>query len=314
MKKLKFTIWLLLVLGIGLKAQVSPESIVIKVPSMPSDCTEKVAWDNFFEQLNKLKTEVREEISLRKSKAKSNSKGLDEQAAKNMMNQMGYSVSDADIQKMKTASKEQKKAIADKMLQQNMNMSVEEAKKVSKMSPEAQKAWGEAMSTEMMAEAQANPDKSKAAQMNNMNMYEMVQEQSQLAQKMQAGIMKFEEKLAEFNLIKDKASQEYEKCCEDIDKKYAGMVNRTLGTEHYESIKIEKESCFQNFGCKMIPTQKALFDERFKDIVASGNDYNRMDVLTNELASATTGSKKEIYEPGLMYLETLYEFFSHFGN
>jgi hypothetical protein len=301
--------------GLLLKAQiVNPEMVVNKMPVITIDVCKKEVREQFLKQVDLLKKEVEEEISLRKSKSKSNSKGFDEQAAKNMMNQHGMSVSDADIQKMKTAGKEEKKAMADQMMQQYMNMSVDEAKKAAKMSPEAQKAWGEAMSTEMMAEAQANPEKNKAIQKSNMNMFELVQEQSQLAQKIQVGVMKFEEKLAEFNLLKDKASQEYEKCCADIDKKYAGMVNHTLGDEYYETIRIQKEACYQNYCSSKTPQYKALLDERFKEIVASGNDYNRMDVLTNELASATTGSKKEIYEPGLMYLEALKEYMDLLEN
>jgi hypothetical protein len=295
-------------------AQIKPETIVTEMPVITTDICKKEVREQFFKQVDKLQAEVEEEITLRKSKSKTNSKGLDEQAAKNMMKQSGYNVSDADIQKMKNANKEEKQAMAMAMIQQNMNMSVDEAKKASKMNPEAQKAWAEAMSTEMMAEAQTNPEKNKAAQKNNMGMYEMAQEQSELAQKIQAEAMKFEEKLAEFNKIKEKANLEYNKCCDDIDKKYAAMVNHTLGDEYAETIRIQKESCSQNYCDFLIPKYKTLMDERFHDIVDSGDDYNRMEVLTNELAGATTGSKKEIYQPGLIYLEALKEYMENLEN
>jgi hypothetical protein len=107
---------------------------------------------------------------------------------------------------------------------------------------------------------------------------------------------------------------EYKKCCDDIDKKYASMVNHTLGDEYAETIRIQKESCYQNYCGLTTPKYKTLMDERFHDIVDSGDDYNRMEVLTNELAGATTGSKKEIYQPGLIYLEALKEYMENLEN
>lgn len=56
------------------------------------------------------------------------------------MKQQGMSFSDTDIQKMKTASKEEKRALAEKMMQGNINMSVEEAQKESKISDTGKKA------------------------------------------------------------------------------------------------------------------------------------------------------------------------------
>ena len=87
---------------------VNPEIVVNEMPVITIGVCKKEVREQFLNKVDKLKTEVEEEITLRKSKSKTNSKGLDEQAAKNMMNQMGYSVSDAEIQKMKTASKEEK--------------------------------------------------------------------------------------------------------------------------------------------------------------------------------------------------------------
>lgn len=306
--KTKIAILFFMSFGSVLNAQfVNPDIVVNEMPVITMTVCKKEVREQFLKQVYKLKTEVEEEITQRRSKSKANSKGIDEQAAKNMMKQSGYNVSDADIQKMKTVSKEEKKAMAEKMMQQNMNMSVDEAKKVSKMSKEGQKAWAEGMSTEMMADAQANPDKNKAAQKKNMNMYELAQEQSQLAQKIQLSSQKFAEQLEEFNKLKEKTTNEYNACVKKVDKDFENKVNHVLGDEYYESIKLQKETCYQTYCGYLIPKYKAILLDRFNTMVAMGDDYNRMDVLANELASATTGSKKEVYEPGLMYLEALKE-------
>lgn len=295
-------------------AQTKPETFISDMPVITNSVCNYESREQFLNEVIHLKTELSKEIARRKNSAKQNTRGMDEKAAKNMMNQMGYSVSDADIQKMKTASKEEKKALADKMMQQNMNMSMDEIQRVSKMSDAGKQAWAEGMSTEMMADAKANPDKYKAPQKISMGMYEMTMEQSQLAQKIQAGIMKFEEKLTEFNNIKEKAFLDHNKCCDEIDKKYADMVNHTLGDEYAETIRIQKESCYQSYCGFLIPKYKTLMDERYRDIVASGDDYNRMDVLSNELSSATTDSENETFEPGLTYLEALKEYMNHLEN
>jgi hypothetical protein len=290
---------------------VNPEIVVNEMPVITIGVCKKEVREQFLKQVDKLKTEVEEEITLRKSKSKANSKGLDEQAAKNMMKQSGYNVSDADIQKMKTASKEEKQAMAMAMMQQNMNMSVEEAQKASKMSPEAQKAWSEAMSTEMMAEAQTNPDKNKAIQKSNMNMVELAQEQSQIAQKIQLSSQKFAEQLEEFNKLKEKTLNEYEACLKKVDKDYENKINFDLGSTYAEAIETQKNACYQACCGFLTPKYHAILLERFNTMIALGDDYNRMDVLSNELASATTGTNKKVIEPGLTYLEALLDYIVH---
>jgi hypothetical protein len=311
---MKTSLGLLVFLLVGFIANaqfVNPEIVVNEMPVITIGVCKKEVREQFLKQVLKLKTEVEEEITLRKSKSKANSKGLDEQAAKNMMKQSGYNVSDADIQKMKNASKEEKKAMAMAMMQQNMNMSVDEAKKVSKMSKEGQKAWGEGMSTEMMADAQANPDKNKAAQKNNMTMFELSQEQSQIAQKIQLVTRKFDEQLEEFNKLKEKTLNEFEACLKKVDKDYQNKTNFDLGSTYAEAIEYQQNSCYQTCCGYLTPKYSSILLERFNAMIALGDDYNRMDVLTNELASATTGTNKKVIEPGLTYLEALLDYIVH---
>ena len=307
-----FSTLLILLVALIVKAQIlTPEMVAIRMPAISIVVCKKEGRQQFLKQVDQLKTDVEEEITRRKDKSKSNSKGMDEQAAKNMMNQMGYSVSSSDMQKMKTATKEEKKAMAMAMMQQNTNMSVDEAKKVSKMSKEGQKAWAEGMSTEMMADAQANPDKNKAAQKNNMNMFELAQEQSQIAQKIQLVTRKFDEQLEEFNKLKEKTLNEFEACLKKVGKDYENKINFDLGSSYAEAMEYQKNSCYQNCCGFLTPKYNAVLLDWFNAMIALDDDYNRMDVLTNELASATTGTNKKVIEPGLTYLEALLDYIIH---
>ncbi|MDO9253985.1 MAG: hypothetical protein Q7U54_00630 [Bacteroidales bacterium] len=309
--KVPITILFFLIATIAIQAQTNPELVVIEMPVITINVCKKEIREQFLKKVDKLKAEVAEEITRRKTDSKKGQAGFDEQAAKNMSNQAGIPVSNADMQKMKNATKEEKQAMAMAMMNQNMNMPVDEAKKASKMSKEGQTAYGEAMSTEMMADAQANPDKNKAAQKNNMSMSEMAMEQSQLAQKIQLKSQKFDEQLIEFNKLKAKTKVECDTCIAKIDREFANKENHTLGDEYYESIKLQKETCYQIYCGFLTPKYNTILLERFNTIVALGDDYNRMDVLENELASATSGSKKEISEPGLKYLEALMDYMVH---
>lgn len=74
------------------------------------------------------------------------------------------------------------------------------------------------MSTEIMADAQANLNKNKAAQKNNISMFELVQEQCGIAEKVQAGVLKIEQQLEEFNQLMEEKKREYEACMAPIVK------------------------------------------------------------------------------------------------
>jgi hypothetical protein len=137
-------------------------------------------------------------------------------------------------------------------------------------------------------------------------MAEMAMEQSQIAQKIQLKTLRFDEKLEEFNKLKEKTRIEYDTCMNKVKRYY-----ENLDGENDESEAKAFETCFQNYCGYITPIYKDILLERFNTIVALGDDYNRLDVLENELASATAGSKKEIYEPGMKYLEALMDYIVH---
>jgi hypothetical protein len=292
---------------------LTPEMVVNRMPVITITVCKKEVREQFLKQVYKLKTEVDEEITHRKSDSKDNSKGMDQQSARQMSEQAGVSASESDMKKMKSGkmSKEANMAMVDKMLQQSKNMSVDEAKQAGKMSKEGQKAWAEGMSTEMMADAQTNPGKNLTVQKKNMGIFELAQEQSQLAQKIQSGSQKFDEQLEEFNRLKEKTKIAYEACLKKVDKDFENKVNTVLGDEHFESMKLQRETCYQNFCSFLTPKYNGILLERFNAFFALGDDYNRMDVLSNELASATNGTNKKVIEPGLTYLEALSDYIVH---
>jgi len=90
-------------------------------------------------------------------------------------------------------------AMADKMMKEKYNMSLGEAKNLEKMGKEGKQAWGEAYGTEVMADAQANPNKFNADQAKNMKTFDLAAEQTRLVQQIQAEGNKFYKQMNEIN-------------------------------------------------------------------------------------------------------------------
>ncbi len=109
----------------------------------------------------------------------------------NAMKQMQqkYGMSEEDMNKMKNSrnmTDAEKKALANKMVMQQTNMSMSEIQNMSKMSEAGKKAYAEAYATEAMANAQADPKK-YAPDNNAGDLYKLTNEQQTLNQKITAG-------------------------------------------------------------------------------------------------------------------------------
>lgn len=298
-------------LFLNVYSQHAPDAFLAKIPDIDRLSCDHESNSQFFKEVYQVRQDLEMEIKRRQHELNQNSGNIGEQASKNMMNQLGMPVSASDMQKMNTASKEEKKAMAMAMMQQNMNMSVEEAQKASKMSKAGKEAWAESMSTEMMADAQANPDKNKAAQTNNMDMVQMIQEQNTLAEKFQAAQIKFDKQLTEFQELKAEKQKEYDACLAPIAKERASRPNKNLGTDSHPDLDAKEKACYMDY-CAFLTTEyKTLLKSRLSTIKAMAEDYYRMDELTNMLASSTSGEKKEISESGLTYLKELFNYMNH---
>ena len=101
---------------------------------------------------------------------------------------------------------------------------------------------------------------------------------------------------------------EYKTCVANVDKEYEGKVNHYLGDEYNEVKQQKKEACFEVYYGFLIPKYKVILQERLTAIKANGENYNRLEDLSTELTSLTTGAPKMVSEPGLMYLEAIMDY------
>lgn len=292
---------------------VTPESILMKIPEIPDAITEDNIKESYLANLEELRNIVKEEIIKRKKANKENSKGVDMEAAKTMGAEQGFTMSEADMQKMKSKqmSKEEKMAMANKMMQQNYNMSVDEAKDVSKMSKQGQAAYGEAITAEKMAESQANQGREQSTQKKNMTRAELAQEQSDIAHRLQADKVRFEEKIAEYETLYENATKNYKSCCRRVKSEYDSKQNTTLGDTYREEEDRAFQNCYRGYCNNILPPYKNILSERLAKIKASANNYYRMEEINNLLSQSVTGTQKHSQNAGLMYLESLNEYLNY---
>ncbi len=77
---------------------------------------------------------------------------------------------------MPKLTKEQREALADKMLQDKLNLSLDEIKRLKQLSKEGRRAWAGSLATEQMAVGAADPDAAKADQEKNFKMIDLANE------------------------------------------------------------------------------------------------------------------------------------------
>ena len=168
MKKYCFTIlaWCFMM---TVNAQVTPESYLKRIPALPKDSCSVTLESNqmYTEKVQSLIDEIQSDIEARNEKANAAveaNKGAVEANAMSQVSQM-TGMSQADLNKLKNSKNmtaAEKQALANQMLMQKTNMSMDEVKKLSTMSEAGKQAYMQAMGAEMMATSGNNQQTSPA--------------------------------------------------------------------------------------------------------------------------------------------------------
>lgn len=175
-----------------------PMSYLSELPAVPgSGCFVNGRGDgDFKDKVGEVSERLSQEVAKRKKMLKDaeniNSKKMQE----SRMNQPGDPGADgATMQKM---TREEKKKMAAKMMEQQLGVTPEELKNLKQTSKEGQQGWGKALMGQMQAENAMNPEKAVQDQKNAMKTVELTQRMADLSQKIQAPLNKYEQKMKEF--------------------------------------------------------------------------------------------------------------------
>jgi len=309
-------------------AQTMPEAFLGMLPSPPGNlCSEGEddAKTAFIQKIGEVHDQLQEEISRRKDEIEAKMKVNEDKMKQNAMARTG--ISPELMQKMMAlekqskgatgdqakAYKEQKKAMADQMIQQSMNISMGEIENLKKMDKAGKTAWAEAYATEKKAEVMADPKAYQQKAAADMKDYQLVQKQKQLADSLGAQSTKYMKQFQDLDNDKNalalqtqikelekKLNEEYEKANRPNDDAIKSLTNliRELQISY----------------CNLQSPKYLEILSRYKTFMqASILPYYRLEKLTNQVTATQTGVEMDM-QPGLMGLQHVGTYLNRLSN
>jgi hypothetical protein len=299
----------------GCFAQVTAEAFMGKIPSLPNNyCTiTSIEKDGFKVRVMDLIDELQAEITKRENEQEQFAIDNADKMRDNMAKQMGASPADiAKLQDGADMSDEEAMQMANNILGNTMNLSMGEIENLQNMSEEGQKAWGTAYATEIMADAQVNPQKYKASQQKGKTLHDLVQEQLLLTQQLNAKTQKFGE---QFNEIEK--DPENKKVLDDIDK-WTGEYSNLIGIDYGQGTKMEAlaakiKAAKISYCNKNTPKYLGILSE-YKDFLQNNlGEYDRLEKLNVEITELQMGVKNTSPQ-GLMALTSVKDYLINFKS
>lgn len=291
-------------------AQRAPEAFLGLVPPLPDQCCsqKQAEKDAYLAKVDAFIKQLDAEIERRRKETDANVKQNEEKMAAGVMAQVG--ISPADVQKMKNMTPAEQeaaaKAMADKMMQEKYNISLEEAQKLKTMSKEGQEAWAKAYEAQAAADAQANPKKNQAAQDKAETMSSQTRETQKLMAKINVQESKFRQQLDDLDEDPTaKAIMENE--IKPLEKKlepYSGEV-RGSALQEAEALSAALRAAQLRYCQQLSPKYNAILSNYLSAIKASLPDYRRLEELQAASIKAMTGVDKTLAEPGLMGIQAI---------
>lgn len=291
-------------------AQNTPEAFVGMIPALPTAACamNNEAKDSYLSKISDLSDLIKAEITRRNKEMDQFISGNKEQMQENVMSDMG--LSPAEMAKMKSGKKMSQAevmAMAEKVMKNKFNMSMGEAKNLSKMSEDGKQAWGEAYGAEMMADAQANPEKYKGDQGKSKQLFEWVQEKKMLTEKHLAMKNKF---LDQFKELENDTSEN--KTLRDISR-WTGEWSKMVGVDYGQGAKMDAlakqiKAAKISYCNKLTPKLLDIYQHYFTYIKENLPDFYRMEELEMSIMEAQTKVKKSASPQGLIAMEMISDY------
>lgn len=275
-------------------AQSLTSGYLTKIPAMPKESCNisKTDVETFQKQVSALDTEVKNQIRILRQLENAQGKNAESQAKQNAMQQMGqqYGLSQDELNKMQSGkmSEADKKALANKMMQQQTNMSMGEVQNIGKMSEAGKKAYMEAYGTEAMAtSSQPNATQKKESEKAK-DSYELLNEQQSVMAKINATSQKTGNLYT--TIENDPKRLQMLDNIESMESKFTSMIGANGGQgESMDSlaVKIRNE---KNKYCNLFtPQYRDAVNQHLNVLKNSFPDQLRLGEITAELAKAQTG-------------------------
>jgi len=287
-----FTTFIFVSVGFLVNAQTGPEAFLKKVPAMPKDSCgiTKAAMESFTQTIASLIDEAESQISLLNKQINAQAKTNEAAAKEAAMKQMSqYGLSAEEMNKLKNSkmTAADKQALANKVLQQQTNMSMGEVQNLSKMSEAGKKAYAEAYATEAMANAQANPKQQKGNE-NAKNTYELLSAQQAIMAKITANSQKIGNLYAAIE--NDPSGKEMLMKISTWHNKLMSMTGVDYGQgKKMDSLSVLIKNEQSRYCDKFTPKYRAALRQHESIVKSSLPDFQRLGEIIAEITKAQTG-------------------------
>jgi hypothetical protein len=313
MKKLSFVILVSFLLLPTAFAQ-DANSFLADIPDLPDDpcsMTEE-QMHKYNEQVIDLLKSLEEKISQLKKSIEKEAENSRDEIEKHMAQQ--YGLSNADLQKLKNneLTKTEKKAIADKMLQEKTGISMDEVEDLKKLSKEGKKAWAEGYTTQQMANMTPNADGSKSEEQidmerdleKNKKMSDLLQEQKLLTDRIGASDEKFARRMFELEKEDSTATAILKGQLKPLLKR---LNEDEPGPTDEETVQIMQEIRMyeMNYCRTLSPQLIEIYAESLISLKKYMPDFKRIEEITAEVNENFTGINKDFSSPGLTELQAV---------
>ncbi len=293
MKKIMFFL-IAVTVTLSAGAQNISNGYLMKIPALPADSCNvtRAGVERFTQQVSALAGQLKDEIDTLNRTVNRHIKANEGSAQERAMKQMSqqYGMSQADIEKMKNSKNmtaEEKQAFANKMMSQQTNMTVDEAKNLGKMSEAGRKAYAEAYVTEAMATSQADP-KQQAQNDALKSQYYLVNSQQATVKKLSA----IEQNIsALYSPIE--ADPERQKMLDRIgqwNNKIMSMTGIDYGQgKEMDSLAVLIKNEQIAYCNKFTPRYRAALRKHLELLKTSMPDYQSLGKITAEVTKVQTG-------------------------
>ena len=274
-------------------AQTNAEAFLNKIPGLPKDSCNitHAAMESFKQGVAVLINQTEKEIDALNEKVNEKDPANEAAAKENAMQQMSqqYGLSPEEMAKMKSGkmSVAEKQAMANKVLQQQTNMSMGEVQNLSKMSDAGKKAYAEAYATEAQATAQANPNKQPVNQ-SAMNMQQLISAQQAVLGKINANGQKIGNLYA--SIQNDPDLSKMKKNIKDWQSKIMSMTGVDYGQgKQMDSLAVLIKKEQTKICDKYTPKYRSALRQHLSIMKSSMADIQQLGEITGELTKAQTG-------------------------
>jgi len=283
------------------------ESFFAKLPNLPiSVCFVDTSSRGFFNrQLSSVSNQLNEVILKKKKEVQKEADNLKPEMEKKLAQE--YGLSEADVQRLKDKklSKEEKKKIADKMMQEKANISMEEIERLKKMSKEGKEAWSEAYGTEVMTNMPTDDSVKTEEQIKmekelekNSKLNELVKEQNLLINKIDAVNKMYENKMAEFR----KEDSLQTAILNEALKPLREQLLNSPSEGEVKSIYQQMALFHINYCNELSPKYINIINDVKNSVGPLLPDYNRLEVINSEINKILLKTESGLTSPGLLQL------------